>query len=211
VPLMVRVQVRLCVFARRRSIPALCRFSKMKAVSMPEIPDGKPSSKIILPRWKAIAFGLFAWLVAIPLAHCALPWAISLLTPRYGWTEGSPGIWNLFGLIAVAFAIVCLIWILILGFAETPEKVELEWNSSFLLMRGPYAFTRNPMYVAELGLWLGWAIFYGSVTVFIGFAVLCAVINFFLPREERALEERFGEVYRQYKRTVPRWLGKVRR
>lgn len=45
---------------------------------------------------------------------------------------------------------------------------------------------------------------------FIGFAVLRVVVNFvILPREERVLEARFGEVYRQYKRTVPRWLGKI--
>jgi protein-S-isoprenylcysteine O-methyltransferase Ste14 len=179
---------------------------------MPEISDKKPSKKIILPRRMAIAFGFFAWFVVLPLVHCGFPWAISLLTPRYGWTEGKPGVWNLFGLIVVAFAIVCLIWIFILGIAKTPEKVVLEWNSSFLLMRGPYAHTRNPMYVAELGLWLSWAIFYGSVFILIGFAVLCAGIHFVvLPREERALEERFGEVYRQYKRKVPRWFGKTQR
>ena len=184
----------------------------MKTMSMPEISDTKPSRKIILPRWMAFVLGFFAWFIAIPLVHCGLPWAISLLTPRYGWTEGKPGVWNFFGLIAVGFAIVWLIWIMVLGMAQTPKKVELEWNSSFLLMRGPYAHTRNPMYVAELGLWLGWAIFYGSVLILIGFTVLCGVINFIvLPREERALEERFGEVYRQYKRKVPRWLGKTQR
>ena len=184
----------------------------MKAVSAPKVPNEKPSSKVSLPRWLALVLGFFAWLVAIPLAHCGLPWAISLVAPRYGWTDGSPGIWNLFGLIPVVFGIVCLIWIMVLGFAQTPEKVKLEWNSSFLLMRGPYAFSRNPMYVAELGLWLGWAIFYGSIIVFVGFIVLCVVVNFvILPREERALEERFGESFRQYKKTVPRWLGKVRR
>jgi len=181
----------------------------MKAVSEPEVPDEKTSNEVSLPRWLALVLGFFAFLIAIPLVHCALPWAISLLTPRYGWTEGKPGIWNLLGLVAVVSAILCLIWIMVLGFARTPEKVDLEWNSSFLLTRGPYSFTRNPMYVAELGLWLGWAIFYGSVLIFIGFVVLCVVLNFVvLPREERTLEMRFGEVYRQYKRAVPRWLGK---
>src|SRR3954470_18198786 len=104
----------------------------MKFISMPEISDTKPSRKIILSRWMAFALGFFAWFVAIPLAHCGLPWAISLLTHRYGWTESKPGVWNLFGLIVVAFAIVCLIWIMVLGITHTPKKVELEWNSSFL-------------------------------------------------------------------------------
>jgi protein-S-isoprenylcysteine O-methyltransferase Ste14 len=180
-------------------------------MSTPEVRHRKPSNRISIPRWMALSLGLFAWLVAIPLAHGALPWAISLLSTRYGWTQSRPGIWNLFGLILLLIGTACLVWIMVLGFARTPERVKLEWNSPFLLMRGPYAFTRNPMYVAELGLWLGWAIFYGSVPVFVGFVVLWVVVNYIvLPGEERALEARFGEAYRQYKSKVPRWLGKVR-
>lgn len=179
-------------------------------MSTPEIPDCERSNRISIPRWMALSLGLFVWLVAIPLAHGVVPWAISLLTPRYGWTEGRPALWNLTGLILVIVAAAGLIWIMVLGFAQTPERVVIEWNSSFLLMRGPYAFTRNPMYVAELGLWLGWALFYGSILVLVGSAVLHMVVNYVvLPREERALEARFGEAYRQYKNTVPRWLGKI--
>jgi len=65
------------------------------------------------------------------------------------------------------------------------------------------------MYVAELGLWLGWALFFGSPGVLAGCAVLVAVVNFvILPREERGLKSAFGPVYLQYKKEVPRWLGR---
>jgi protein-S-isoprenylcysteine O-methyltransferase Ste14 len=75
------------------------------------------------------------------------------------------------------------------------------------MMRGPYRLTRNPMYVAELGLWLGWAIFFGSLLVLIGFLVLWSVVTFIiLPREERSLEKAFGQIYLQYKSRVPRWF-----
>jgi protein-S-isoprenylcysteine O-methyltransferase Ste14 len=66
------------------------------------------------------------------------------------------------------------------------------------------------MYLAELVLWLGWALFYGSVAVFIGCVVLWMMMNFIrVPREEQELEARFGEAYREYKRRVPRWLGEA--
>ena len=182
----------------------------MNAMSTVKAPDEKPTNGVSIPRWMAPISGLFVFLVAIPLGHGVVPWAISLLMPRYGWTEGRPIIWNLLGLIPVMLGIACLIWIMVLGLAHTyelPERVELNWTPKFLLMRGPYAFTRNPMYVAELSLWFGWALFYGSVAVFIGFAAVWAVANFIVvPKEERALEAQFGEDYLQYRRTVPRWL-----
>jgi protein-S-isoprenylcysteine O-methyltransferase Ste14 len=66
------------------------------------------------------------------------------------------------------------------------------------------------MYVAELGLWLGWALFFGSPGVLIGFVVLLSVVSLvILPREERGLEAAFGQAYLQYKDRVPRWLGKA--
>jgi protein-S-isoprenylcysteine O-methyltransferase Ste14 len=78
-------------------------------------------------------------------------------------------------------------------------------------MRGPYRLTRNPMYVAELGLWLGWAILFGSLPVLIGFLVLSSVVTFvFVPHEERTLEAAFGQTYLQYKSRVPRWFRKIK-
>jgi hypothetical protein len=33
------------------------------------------------------------------------------------------------------------------------------------------------MYVAELGVWVGWANFFGSIGVFAGAVILCAVVG----------------------------------
>lgn len=174
------------------------------------IPELRSWNRATVPRWAAVILALFVWLVAIPLAHGVIPWAISTLMRRYGWGRGIPGFWNWLGLIPVTAAAVLLIWILISGIAQTPERVKLGLTPSFLNMRGPYQFTRNPMYVAELGLWLGWALFFGSPGVFIGYVVLLSVINLvILPREERGLEVAFGQIYLRYKKRVPRWLGKT--
>ena len=162
---------------------------------------------ITMPRPIAVITGLFVLLIVIPLAHGVVPWALSTLLPRYGWAEGSPAIWNRLGLIVIALAAALLIWILASAIPQTPTRVNLGLTPSFLMMRGPYQFTRNPMYVAELGLWLGWTIFFGSPGVLIGLLVLWSVVTFIiLPREERSLEAAFGQTYLQYKSRVPRWF-----
>jgi protein-S-isoprenylcysteine O-methyltransferase Ste14 len=180
-------------------------------MSPPRIPESRPPNRVTIPRWMAVILALLTWLIAIPVAHGVVPWAISTLMPRYGWAEGSPGIWNRLGLIPVAVAAALLIWILVVGIAQTPERVKLGLTPSFLMMRGPYRFTRNPMYIAELGLWLGWALFFGSPGVLIGCLVFWLGANLIiLPREERGLEAALGQAYLQYKNRVPRWLGKTK-
>jgi hypothetical protein len=66
------------------------------------------------------------------------------------------------------------------------------------------------MYLTELALWLGWAVLYGSIIVLAGFVALCVVMSILAPREERALEAKFGEANRQYRARVPLWLGSPR-
>jgi protein-S-isoprenylcysteine O-methyltransferase Ste14 len=179
-------------------------------VSTPEPSGASPVRNAGIPRRLAFVLAPPLFLVA----HGVLPWAISLLGPWYGWTDGSPAVWNLFGLVPVAVGVMVLVWLTVVGYAhiaQVPEWVELNWEPKLLITRGSYAYSRHPMYLAELGLWLGWAVLYGSIIVLAGFVVLCVVVSILAPREERALEAKFGEAYRQYRARVPRWLGIPRR
>ncbi len=146
------------------------------------------------------------------LVHVATPWALSWLSTRHGWVNRRPGKRNLLALIPVVAGIAGTIWMIALHFRASPDTF-LEWKpGQKLLMRSPYAVSRNPMYLFELTFWFGWTLFYGSLPVLIGFLLWLTVFNFVIvPWEERDLEARFGEAYRQYKSKVPRWLGKTRR
>jgi protein-S-isoprenylcysteine O-methyltransferase Ste14 len=175
-------------------------------MSSSEIPGR--SKRAVFPRWLAPIY--FA--VVGPLALGAAPWGLSLLSARYGWIAGEPGLLNLFPLILVVAGIACLIWIVALHWVQAPEGWELETTPRYLLVRGPYKFTRNPTYLSVLAILLGWTLFYGSVAVFFGLASLGVLYTFVVvPLEERKLEARFGEAYLQYKNTVPRWFGKIQR
>ena len=141
---------------------------------------------------------------------------VSLHTVRHGWAEGRPGIWNAGGLLVVVVGAVLLMWTLVAHVEKIPERIRIEleppWEFTppYLVASGPYVFTRNPMYVAILALWLGWALFYGSAGVMVVCLILVIGINLAARREERALEARFGDAYRRYKAAVPRWLGTKR-
>ena len=124
------------------------------------------------------------------------------------WVEiGSSGNLEFARNIPVALGAALLIWVLVVGISQTPKRVKLRLTPAVLMSRGPYTFTRNPMYVAELGIWMGWALFFGSMGVFAAALLLWAVVSFvILPREELTLEAAFGQVYLQYKDRTPRWL-----
>ena len=171
-----------------------------------ESPEPRPGG---IPRWLALALAPVVWLVAVPAVHAGIPWALSHLGPRYGWADGEPAGWNLLGYVPVAVGAVLLVWVMVFGFSQFQrlrERVPVDWSPALLMTGGPYALSRHPMYIMELTLWLGWTILYGSVPVLIGFAALGASVARLAPREERALEAKFGDAYRQYKARVPRWL-----
>jgi protein-S-isoprenylcysteine O-methyltransferase Ste14 len=74
-----------------------------------------------------------------------------------------------------------------------------------LTMTGPYAYTRNPLYLGSLILALGFAI--SARNLWIGVGLIVIFLAIYLPvigGEEAFLSERFPE-FAEYKRRVP-WL-----
>ncbi len=72
---------------------------------------------------------------------------------------------------------------------------------------GVYRFTRNPMYLGMATAYAGLAIaFDGPVALALLPVVLVVIRTQVIAREERYLEAKFGDTYRDYKRRVRRWL-----
>lgn len=75
-----------------------------------------------------------------------------------------------------------------------------------LVVRGPYRFVRNPMYIGAGFALLGAALFYGSSSILIYAAVFFLATHLFvILYEEPALRQTFGSEYQAYCSRVRRW------
>lgn len=76
-----------------------------------------------------------------------------------------------------------------------------------LVIEGPYRITRNPMYVGFTLSYLAIALWVNSAWPLLVLPVVLPVMQWgVIRREERYLERKFGAAYRDYMRTVRRWL-----
>jgi protein-S-isoprenylcysteine O-methyltransferase Ste14 len=124
------------------------------------------------------------------LLHVAAPWR----PPWPAWAGHAAG-WPLIlaGLWLVAWAL------------RAAGVVDLE-RPNQLVLKGPYAFSRNPMYVGWTLVYVGIALVVNTVWLLLLLPVVLLVTQIVVVREERSLEGRFGSAYRSYKTSVRRYL-----
>jgi protein-S-isoprenylcysteine O-methyltransferase Ste14 len=82
-----------------------------------------------------------------------------------------------------------------------------ELPATALVTRGPFRFTRNPLYVALAVLFSGLSTEMNNPWGFAVLVPLLAVMHYgVILREERYLERKFGDAYREYKKRVRRYV-----
>jgi protein-S-isoprenylcysteine O-methyltransferase Ste14 len=80
-------------------------------------------------------------------------------------------------------------------------------TSAALVSTGPYAFTRNPMYLGMALALFAWAVYLFSVWSLPGPVLFALYITRFqIVPEERVLDRLFGAPFAEYKKRVRRWL-----
>lgn len=72
---------------------------------------------------------------------------------------------------------------------------------------GPYRYTRNPIYISFSLIYAGVGVAFESlVALLLLSAAIVLIDRVIIPREEKYLEQRFGEEYLRYKAKVRRWI-----
>jgi protein-S-isoprenylcysteine O-methyltransferase Ste14 len=108
----------------------------------------------------------------------------------------------LLGAIGAALALSCIFTFATIG-KGTPAPFDPPRK---LVIRGPYRYVRNPMYIGAALALAGAALFYKSaplLTYAAGFLVVCHL--FVITYEEPTLRRTFGADYQAYCNRVRRW------
>jgi protein-S-isoprenylcysteine O-methyltransferase Ste14 len=138
------------------------------------------------------------------IIHVPLALAV-LLTPA--WFARGPAAFAVAGIIFVAAGEAVRIWgVRHIGVISRTRSDRL----GPLVASGPFALVRNPLYVGNVALWVGFALSARLVWLAPLFvAVLAFEYHAIVRWEEQLLEERLGDRYRAYSAEVPRWLPRT--
>ncbi|HEY7672575.1 MAG TPA: isoprenylcysteine carboxylmethyltransferase family protein [Gammaproteobacteria bacterium] len=90
---------------------------------------------------------------------------------------------------------------------ENAEIMPSSDTHSSIVTRGPFGFSRNPMYLGILVIAVGAALIAGTWLMWVVPVVLFVLDNFvIIPFEERSMESTFGDAFRAYRARVRRWI-----
>jgi len=136
----------------------------------------------------AVIVGLaLNWFVPLPFLATDLP---------AGWL----------GAMVFVLALALVAWAIV-TITKGGSNVPTNLPTTTIVEGGPYRFTRNPIYLGMfLGL-IGLAIAFDNLWLPIMLVPFAFVIRYaVVAREETYLERKFGDVYRDYRSRVRRWL-----
>jgi protein-S-isoprenylcysteine O-methyltransferase Ste14 len=160
--------------------------------------DVIPPDRRIALRPNSIPWPPMLFLAALALAFAGTAWTpLPLARPApVAWTGGVIAL-SALGLMTWAF----------LAFARAKANIRPDRAATKVIATGPFAISRNPIYLSEamllagLGLWQGslWHII--AVTLFVPAVTILAI-----RREEAHMEAMFGGEWRAYAERVRRWL-----
>ncbi|HEY7476370.1 MAG TPA: isoprenylcysteine carboxylmethyltransferase family protein [Vicinamibacterales bacterium] len=148
-----------------------------------------------------IFWGVLLWIGPLVIVRLTSEYAITSLQfapwPVAGWTllllASAGGVWS--GLTMAREG------------AGTPLPLD---HANRLVIRGPYAFIRNPMAFTGLTQGTAVALITGSTAVLLYVFVGGSIWNWVArPLEERDLARCFGEPYERYRRAVRCWVPRL--
>ena len=110
------------------------------------------------------------------------------------------------GYVAMVLASATITWAM-LTFRRADTGIYPNQPATCIVARGPYRFSRNPMYVGLTVLNLGIALVANTMWMIAALPIVLWILTVLVIRREEAyLSSAFGESYAEYRQSVRRWL-----
>ncbi len=146
--------------------------------------------------WPPLVY-LIALIAAVALGMVyPLPWLRGLLSDL------------LFAIGWIAVVAVVMLWVTAIR-AMKAAHTTLNPNGipERLLTAGPFAVSRNPLYLANTLLLIAIGLIVGSIWfILAAFLAAFATRKLAVEKEEKVLSQKFGKKYRDYAKRVRRWI-----
>lgn len=98
------------------------------------------------------------------------------------------------------------------AYAGSLTRVSGNVGAPAVIMAGPFAYVRNPLYVGNILLYVGIGVVSNALSPWLpivaAFFFICQY-TFIVTLEEEFLEKEFGAGYLEYKKNVPRFLPRM--
>ena len=127
-------------------------------------------------------------------------WALPITEASHGWIRPAAGWFLLFsGLALSVLAITTLV--------RAKTTIFPDRESNLLVVAGPFAISRNPIYVGFMSMYIGVALLRNTAWPVLLLPLVWILMRvLIINREEQYLSGKFGEPYAAYRRRVRRWL-----
>jgi protein-S-isoprenylcysteine O-methyltransferase Ste14 len=111
------------------------------------------------------------------------------------------------GAALLALGLGITLWAAMLFRREGTEILPTSPTNKKLVVRGPFRFTRNPMYLGLVTASLGIAFWIGAAPMFAVPILVFATVNWVhIPFEEAKMRRQFGAAFDEYCRRTRRWI-----
>jgi protein-S-isoprenylcysteine O-methyltransferase Ste14 len=143
------------------------------------------------------------WPPILILSALGLAWVgqaiVTLHVPLPAFVHG-------LGAVLILAALGLMGWAFI-AFARARANIRPDRAATTVIATGPFAWSRNPIYLSEAILLAGLGLWHGSLWYGIALALFGpAVTHFAIRREEAHMAARFGQAWIDYASRVRRWL-----
>lgn len=138
------------------------------------------------------------WFLLATLAQFGIAWYARM--PPYSEAR------SILGYIIIGFGVVLVL---------TTRRSFRNWKTPIcpfgepkrMIKDGPFYFSRNPLYLGEVVMLVGFAFLHGAWQTFIPVPILVLVIDLiFIRQKERVLREKYGDAFETYAANVRKWI-----